>query len=79
MAVGCPVAVSNTTALPEIVGEAGWYFDPEDEASIANRIREMLDQEPERRRRVVLGRERAEGFRWGAAAERLWRALESRR
>ena len=28
MAQGLPVALADSTALPEIGGEAGWYFDP---------------------------------------------------
>ena len=29
MAQGIPVALADSTALPEIGGEAGWYFDPD--------------------------------------------------
>ena len=29
MAQGLPVALADSTALPEIGGEAGWYFDPD--------------------------------------------------
>lgn len=30
MSIGCPVVASNTTALPEVVGEAGLLLDPND-------------------------------------------------
>jgi glycosyltransferase involved in cell wall biosynthesis len=38
MASGTPVACSNTTALPEVVGDAGWLFDPRDTASMASTL-----------------------------------------
>ena len=37
MAQGLPVALAQSTALPEIGGEAGWYFDPNSEDAIAQR------------------------------------------
>ena len=36
MAQGTPVALADSTALPEIGGDAGWYFDPESEEAIAS-------------------------------------------
>lgn len=41
MAVGCPLAVSWTTSLPEIGGEAAIYFDPTDVAEIAGVIKSL--------------------------------------
>jgi glycosyltransferase involved in cell wall biosynthesis len=35
MACGAPVASSNTAAMPEVLGDAGLYFDPLDSADIA--------------------------------------------
>ena len=54
MAQGIPVALADSTALPEIGGEAGWYFDPTSEDAIANTIRRLLDDPGERDRRVML-------------------------
>lgn len=76
MAQGTPVALADSTALPEIGGEAGWYFDPEDDEAIAGALRELLDRGDERRRRVELGREIAGGYRWDAANDRLAAALQ---
>ncbi len=75
MAQGCPVALAQNTALPEIGGGAGWYFDPSDLESISGTIREMLNDEPERSRRRGLGREIASGFRWSKSCDRLVEAL----
>ncbi len=78
MARGCPVVLADSTALPEIGGGAGWYFDPEDDASLTAALRDLLDQTEERRRRAELGRSIADGFRWDQANEQLVEALRSR-
>ncbi|MGB7159651.1 MAG: glycosyltransferase family 1 protein [Tepidisphaeraceae bacterium] len=41
MACGCPVASSNVTALPELVGDAGLLFDPHDEDAMADAMRQL--------------------------------------
>jgi alpha-1,3-rhamnosyl/mannosyltransferase len=76
MAQGLPVALADTTALPEVAGDAGWYLDPTSEESIAAAIRALLDAPDERARRVALGRERAQHYRWSAAGDRLLQALD---
>jgi alpha-1,3-rhamnosyl/mannosyltransferase len=75
MAQGIPVALADSTALPEIGGEAGWYFDPEDEDALTGTLRDLLDRRDERARRVELGRSIAEGYRWQAANDLLVAAL----
>jgi glycosyltransferase involved in cell wall biosynthesis len=42
MACGTPVAVSDKTSLPEVVGDAGIYFDPFNEEKIIEAMKEML-------------------------------------
>jgi glycosyltransferase involved in cell wall biosynthesis len=71
MACGTPVLSSGAGSLPEVVGDAGIYFDPVDVESIAGAIRALL-AEPERREalaRVAL--ERSSRFTWEAAARGL--------
>ena len=75
MAQGCPVALADSTALPEVGGPAAWYFDPESVPAIAEAIRDLLDHPTERDRRVALGLERAAAFRWRMANDRLMAAL----
>ncbi|QEH32266.1 D-inositol 3-phosphate glycosyltransferase [Aquisphaera giovannonii] len=78
MAQGTPSALADSTALPEIGGAAGWYFDPLSEESITATLRELLDRRDERDRRVALGRTIAARFRWQAANDLLVRWLRSR-
>ncbi len=75
MAQGVPVALADSTALPEIGGAAGWYFHPEDEGALLSTLRALLDQPEERARRAAAGREIAQHFRWQAANDRLVEAL----
>ena len=75
MAQGLPVALADSTALPEVGGAAGWYFDPEDEAAITGSLRDLLDRPGERAHRVELGRAIAGGYRWGRANDLLVEAF----
>ncbi len=68
MACGCPVISSNTSSLPEVVGEAGMLVCPRDrEELIEAMTRVLTDTElTEMLRRS--GREQAEKFSWEKTA-----------
>lgn len=69
MAMGLPVACANRSAIPEVVGDAGVYFDPEDPAAIASCLRGLL-LDPERRRQLSAGGiEHARRFSWAHCAD----------
>jgi glycosyltransferase involved in cell wall biosynthesis len=76
MALGCPVLVSITTSLPEVCGEAAFYCDPTDDASIARALTKMVQDEPERRRMAALGPAQAGKHTWRGAAEKVWAASQ---
>jgi glycosyltransferase involved in cell wall biosynthesis len=67
MASGCPVAVSNAGALPEVCGDAAVYFDPTSADEIAGAISTVLDRPNEL---VARGLERAKLFSWDECARR---------
>ena len=75
MAQGTPVALADSTALPEIGGGAGWYFDPESDDALTGTLRDLLDRPDERVRRSELGRSIAGGYRWQSANDLLVAAL----
>ena len=44
MACGAPVVASNTTSIPEVVGDAGILCDPRDADALAKAVRRVLDE-----------------------------------
>jgi glycosyltransferase involved in cell wall biosynthesis len=68
MTLGAPVACSNLTSIPEIVGDAGEYFDPADTESITGAMEAVLYSGARRRELIRLGHERALGFGWDRCA-----------
>ncbi|GIW89514.1 MAG: hypothetical protein KatS3mg108_3838 [Isosphaeraceae bacterium] len=77
MAQGCPVALADSTALPEIAAEAGWYFNPTDDDALHATLRALLDHPADRARRAQLGQIRAARYRWSSSADRLLAALNA--
>ncbi len=69
MACGVPVLASNRGSLPEVVGEAGVLFDPEQPASIAECIVRFLSDQGLRRRLAQSAPVRARLFTWERAAQ----------
>jgi glycosyltransferase involved in cell wall biosynthesis len=68
MARGVPVACSNASSLPEVVGDAALLFDPRRTSEIAGALVRLLDDQPTRERLSALGRARSELFTWDRAA-----------
>jgi glycosyltransferase involved in cell wall biosynthesis len=60
----CPVIVSNSTSLPEIVGEAGLYIDPYDETSITAQINCLIQDAVLKKNLIQKGKERSLQFTW---------------
>ncbi len=69
MASGTPVIVSKAASLPEVVGEAGLYIDPNAEDSLAEALLEMVSNESLRKNSAEKGRQRAQNFRWSKTAQ----------
>ncbi len=69
MACGAPVACSNTSSLPEIVGNAAITFDPHNEADMAAAMRSLLEDGDLRQDLSEAGPRRAALFTWRRAAE----------
>jgi len=65
-----PVASSNVSSMPEVVGEAGALFDPDDEEGMAATIKEILLDPGLRRHYVEKGLKRVEHFTWRTTAAR---------
>ncbi len=77
MASGVPVAVANTTSLPEVCGEAGTYLDPHDPASVAAALNRLLADDGYYGQQRELGLKRAASFTWEKAGRELLRSIGS--
>ena len=80
MACGLPVVTGNDGAAPELAAAAGRIVPPEDPASIAHALSELLGDLPRARDLGRAARERALAFTPGRAAEQtlaFWRLLRA--
>ncbi|MGO8906777.1 MAG: glycosyltransferase family 4 protein [Solirubrobacteraceae bacterium] len=69
MARGVPVVCSDLPVLREVAGSAALYFDPRVPGKIAPTIAKLIGEAELAGRLRELGRGRAAGFSWQAAAE----------
>lgn len=67
MGFGCPVLASNAPPMPEIVGEAGLYFDPDDEKKLCDQLAAIADAST-RLQWSEKAKNRAALFSWHQAA-----------
>ena len=68
MSCGVPVITSNTSSLPEVVGEAGMLIDPTDVERLAVGMAEVLSSDDLRADMRQRGLARASHFSWERAA-----------
>lgn len=69
MSCGVPVLSSNRGSLPEVVGDAGLFYDPEDISAIAATINRFFDDTDLRERLVKATLSQVEKFSWEKGAE----------
>lgn len=75
MACGTPVVTTDSTALPEVVGDAGLLIQPGDVAGLAHQLRSLIDQPSLREELSRRSLERSRAFSWLQAAEVLRQSL----
>lgn len=69
MACGCPVVASNTSSIPEVVGEAGILVDPHQAVEFADAIIQLRADPGLRAAIIQKGFQRVVQFSWTAAAK----------
>ncbi len=77
MACGTPVVASNTSSLPEVVGDAGLLVDPSDVGGLASALRNVLQSDSLRQRLREAGLARARRFSWGKMADETVQVYEA--
>lgn len=71
MSLGCPVVASRAGSLPEVLGSAALYGDPQDARTFVDHIDRLLTNETECVALATAGRERAGLYTWRRTAEAL--------
>ena len=73
---GTPVITSNTSALPEIAGEAALLVDPHSVEEIADACRRLSNDDALRQELIEKGLRRARDFSWRRCAEQTLAVYE---
>ena len=71
MAQATPVVTSNTSSVPEVVGNAAVMVNPENVFEIMRALHRVLLDQPLREKLKTRGIERAEKFSWDASVRRM--------
>ena len=78
MSFNCPVACSNISSMPEVVGNAAIQFDPLDTDSIANALIILASDPALRAKLIAFGESRVAMFSWEQCAKQtleVYRAM----
>jgi glycosyltransferase involved in cell wall biosynthesis len=68
MAAGLPIACSSRGPMPEVLGPAGVYFDPENASDIATVLTALLTNQELRQKCAQLAFEQSRSFTWERCA-----------
>lgn len=69
MSSGLPIACSSKSAMPEILKDAGVYFDPDDAVDIEKTLERFIAQEQLRAEKSLLSFKESKKFQWAACAQ----------
>ena len=76
MACGTPVIAARTSALPEVVGDAGLLVDPTDTVGMAEHMLNIYSDVDLKNDMINAGLRRAELYSWDVAAKKIWDILQ---
>lgn len=77
MQCGCPVITSNTTSLPEVIGECGITINPQENIEMINALNKMYFDESFRIECTKKGLKRASSFSWQECATQIIEFIKS--
>jgi glycosyltransferase involved in cell wall biosynthesis len=75
MASGLPIACSNKGPMPEVLGDAGEYFDPENPNEIAGALLKMIESPELRQKLAERSFKRVQEYSWERCADKTFRFL----
>ncbi len=76
LSCGAVIAISNSSSLPEVGGDAALYFDPNSVSELTAHLKEIYSNEALREERSKLSLERAKLFSWEKAGRETKILLE---
>lgn len=77
MAKGCPVISSDRASLPEILGSAALYFNPEDKYDFLAKINRVLDDEKLRNEMIAKGLKQVKIYNWWECANNTYKVYKN--
>ena len=77
MACGTPVITSNTSALPEVAGNAAILVNPDSQHEITSAIKSFLTNDTLRSDMIAKGLKRINDFSWGQSADQLLKIYQT--
>lgn len=76
MACGCPVIASNSSALPEVIGDGGLFAETHDINGFAGQMLKLSHDTELREKIIANGLKRAQHFNWETCAKETLKTLE---
>jgi glycosyltransferase involved in cell wall biosynthesis len=70
MAMECPIIASSTTSIPEVAGDAAYYFDPTNTQSICDAMHRIVDDHALRETLIRNGKNRVTDYSYDKVARR---------
>ena len=74
MNLGTPVIASNTSSLPEVVGDAGLLINPDDPIVLAEAVLQVISNSQLQQDLTIKGQKRAQNFSWHKTAKETLKA-----
>ena len=75
MASGLPIACSDRGPMPEVLGDGGVYFNPEEPVSIADAIKRLIEDEKLRLRGIEISKQISNEYLWKMNSKKTFNFL----
>ncbi|SFO74274.1 Glycosyltransferase involved in cell wall bisynthesis [Algoriphagus ornithinivorans] len=77
MAAGCPVVTSNTSSMPEVIRQAGEYFNPNECEEMKHAIERVVYSSERCKELIELGYENIKDFSWEKCARETLKVYQN--
>lgn len=72
MSYGVPVLASNSSCLPEILGQSVLYFDPKDKDDLRKKMLEIISNHDLKQQLINFGYKQFKKYSWSKMARNIW-------